>query len=179
MSAAAWVSSAPCADQPREWFFPDGHDATALYAKGLAVCRSCPYTAECAAEHDRAQRQLQRPLPGLWGGVIHGRRLRPESVDCVTCGTTFEPKGTPAKYCSMACSSRAARKRRGLSEEGRTRLYPTSQSESLHSHDGCCHDAGGQVEDGMFGGRTPRERKVLLRHRGASDPQVTGASVTA
>lgn len=37
----------------------------------------------------------------------------------------------------------------------------------------------GQVDDGMFGGRTPRERKVLLRHRGASDPQVTGASVTA
>lgn len=112
---SAWRESAACAGRPVSWFFPEGHNASAEYAKGLEVCRSCPVSIECRDEHERAQRELRRPLPGLWAGVIHGRRMQPSTpLPCIVCGTLVtEKRGGPTKYCSARCSHAAAMVRRG------------------------------------------------------------------
>lgn len=105
---SAWRESAACLDKPVEWFFPPKDRAHELYRLGREVCASCPVVADCLAEHEAAERELEVVLPGLWGGVIHGtakRRPRPIRWMCVVCGTRFPDSGSGVRpqYCSAQC----------------------------------------------------------------------------
>lgn len=72
MSAGTgWRDSAACADKPLEWFFPEtkgGWDSVS-YARGKAVCASCPVQLDCLREA-----QEQEIGFGLWGGLTARER---------------------------------------------------------------------------------------------------------
>jgi predicted nucleic acid-binding Zn ribbon protein len=62
---------------------------------------------------------LARPREGAewndqaWNRYLaRKRRMLPDMMACVVCGETFQPERRTARYCSEACSSKAARQRR-------------------------------------------------------------------
>jgi hypothetical protein len=114
---SAWRESAACLDKPVEWFFPRSGRAE-HYELGLEVCDACPVRDQCLADHNRAERELGRPLPGLWGGIVHGRADRMNTRrgtprSCVVCGSSFRDRGTGKLplYCGTACVNRATSRR--------------------------------------------------------------------
>lgn len=74
----SWRSEAACLGKPPSWFFPSGNNAAFFYKKALEVCAGCPVVDQCQMEHKTAERELDRSLPGVWGGRVFGahRRLR-------------------------------------------------------------------------------------------------------
>lgn len=63
-----WYDHAACADKPRHWWFSEGNRATT--ERALAVCASCPVSADCAA-HAEATRSY-----GVWGGTVYVAGVR-------------------------------------------------------------------------------------------------------
>lgn len=61
----SWMQRAACKDKPREWFFPERGQSV---RRALAICASCPVTAECTDYADQTNTQY-----GVWGGVIRRR----------------------------------------------------------------------------------------------------------
>lgn len=68
--SAGWRSEAACAGKPTEWFFPPNHAGINGYKNGKETCAACPVRLECRRDHEAAERELDRVLPGLWGGEV-------------------------------------------------------------------------------------------------------------